>query len=146
MTYLEALPSARIGGLRTLPILGALLTFAVFCALATAQTGTHYHSGKLLQMESVQCVVESQASAPAAPKPCQEYVLQGEGVLFHLHAKGSGQPALLPVGKTVSYHIEEGHFFLRLNGHDREFSVVAMEPVDSGPAPVHSAEKINHLQ
>jgi hypothetical protein len=132
--------------LRTLFISGQLLTLAALCGLAPAQNGAHYHSGKLLQMESVQCVVESQASAGAQSKPCQEYVLQGEGVLFHLHTKSGGQQALLPVGKNLPYRLEEGHFYLRLNGHDREFSVVAMEPVEPQQAPVHSAEKINHLQ
>lgn len=96
-------------------------------------------------MESVQCVVESQARAGGESKPCQEYVLQGEGVLFHLHTK-SAQPGFLPVGKNLQYRLEEGRFYMRLNGHDREFTVVAMEPVDSPQAPVHSAEKINHLQ
>jgi hypothetical protein len=132
--------------LRTPLIFGQFLTLAALCALAPAQTGAHYHTGKLLQMESVRCVVESQATGSGESKPCQEYVLQGEGVLFHLHTKSGGQQALLPVGKNLPYRLEEGRFYLRLNGRDREFSVVAMEPMDSVPPALHSAEKINHLQ
>jgi hypothetical protein len=97
-------------------------------------------------MESVQCIVGSPNPELPAAAPCQEYVLEGEGVLFHLHAQKTGEPVLLPVGKTLQYRLAEGHFYLRLGGHDREFSVVAMEPRESRHAPVHSAEKINHLQ
>ena len=112
----------------------------------SAQNAARYHSGKLLQMESVQCAVQSEDPATPASKPCQEYVLEGEGVLFHLHPPVAGESVLLPVGKTVQYRLHEGHFYLKVAGHDREFSVVAMEPRESRPAPIHSAEKINHLQ
>ena len=97
-------------------------------------------------MESVQCVVGSPDPATAASKPCQEYVLEGEGVLFHLHPGKGGESRLLPVGKSLQYRLSEGHFYLKLSGHDREFSVVAMEPREARQAPVHSAQQINHLQ
>jgi len=99
-------------------------------------------------MESVQCAVESADFAgpdQAAFGSCREYVLQSENVLFHLHAKGKGSQ-LLPIGKDVEYRINEGHFYLRLNGHEREYSVVAMEPLEPRQPAVHSAQKINHLQ
>jgi hypothetical protein len=123
-------------------LLGVLL---LSCG-AFAQGTAKYHAGKLLQMESVQCVVSAPDPATPTSKPCQEYVLEGEGVLFHLHAPRGEESLLLPVGKAVQYRVQEGHFYLRLNGHDREFSVVAMEPRESGQAPVHSAKTINHLQ
>jgi hypothetical protein len=123
-----------------------LLGVLVLSVGASAQSTAKYHTGKLLQMESVQCVVSAPDPATPASKPCQEYVLEGEGVLFHLHAQKSGESMLLPVGKTVPYRVHEGHFYLKLDGHDREFSVVAMEPRESGQAPVQSAKAINHLQ
>jgi len=122
------------------------MTLLLLAGLASGQSAGKYHSGKLLQMESVQCVVESTDSArPADPKSCQEYVLAGENVLFHLHPQ-KDETVLLPVGHTLEYRIREGHFYLRLNGHDRELTVVAMEPIEARQPAVHSAEKINHLQ
>jgi hypothetical protein len=97
-------------------------------------------------MESVQCVVESPNPATAESKPCQEYVLEGDGVLFHLHPAKVGESTLLPVGKILQYRLVEGHFYLKLSGRDREFSVVAMEPRETRQAPIHSAQQINHLQ
>ena len=123
-----------------------VLSALTLAAVASAQTASHYHSGKLLQMESVQCVVGSPDPATAASKPCQEYVLEGEGVLFHLHPGKGEESTLLPVGKSLQYRLSEGHFYLKLSGHDREFSVVAMEPREARQAPVHSAQQINHLQ
>ena len=100
-------------------------------------------------MESVQCVVESSDAASSgsvsAPKSCQEYVLRGENVLFHLQPQGKGT-AVLPIGQSLDYRIREGHLYLRVNGRDREFSVVAMELVESRQPPLYTAEKINHLQ
>jgi len=123
-----------------------LLSVLAFASIASAQNAARYHSGKLLQMESVQCVVESPDPAKAASKPCQEYVLEGEGVLFHLHPAKGGESTLLPVGKILQYRLLEGRFYLKVNGHDREFAVAAMEPRETRPSPVHSAETINHLQ
>jgi hypothetical protein len=131
--------------LRTPFIFGLILSALALPTIAAGQSAAPYHSGKLLQMESVQCVVESETSATSS-KPCQEYVLQGEGVLFHLHAKKGSEATLLPVGKMVAYRLVEGRFYLKLSGHDREYAVVAMEPQESHPANVHSAQAINHLQ
>lgn len=72
--------------------------------------------------------------------------MQGEGVLFHLQSKSPGSEVLLPVGKTMQYRLVEGHFYLRASGHDREFAVVAMEPLETRQPTVHSAQTINHLQ
>jgi hypothetical protein len=113
---------------------------------AQAQQAGRYHSGKLLQMESVPCVVAQQSGAAPANINCDEYVLEGDGVMFHLQPKKASDAHLLPVGKTMEYRLVESHFFLRVNGRDREFSVMAMEPRESAGAPVHSAQKINHLQ
>jgi hypothetical protein len=118
----------------------------VISTLATAQSTAPYHSGKLLQMESVQCVAQSPDSTGGSSKACEEYVLKGDGVLFHLHPKKGGEPALLPVGKILQYRLVEGRFYLKFGARDHEFTVVAMEPLESREQPVHSAQTINHLQ
>jgi hypothetical protein len=122
------------------------IMLALTC-LAQAQAPSKYHTGKLLQMESVQCVVaEAQhATAPASTVNCEEYVLEGEGVLFHFRARDPKHPVRLPVGHTAQYRIVQGHFLLRVDRTEQEFVVVSMEPRESMAAPVRSA-RVNHLQ
>jgi hypothetical protein len=129
----------------TLRIFVAML---VFGCLMQAQTSPKYHSGEVLQMESVQCVVMAENQPPsayAATEECQEYVLEGEGVLFHLRSRDAKHPVLLPVGKRAQYRIEDGHLFIRIGKQDREFAVASMEPREPVDAPVKSV-KLNHLQ
>jgi len=124
-----------------------LTVWLALSCLAQAQAAPRYHAGKLLQMESVQCVVAESgaATAPASAVDCQEYVLEAEGVLFHFRSRDPRHPVLLPVGQTAQYRIAEGHFFLRVDKKEREFVVVSMEPRESKAAPVHSVQ-LNHLQ
>lgn len=129
------------------------LALAVLLAasLVEAQEPKKYHTGQLLQMESLQCTVFENPSADAKATDaavCQEYVLQGDDVLFHLRAKDLKHPVLLPVGKEVGYRLEEDRFYLRVAASDRkdhEYQVVSMEPRTKSEAVVQSA-KVNHLQ
>jgi hypothetical protein len=106
-------------------------------------------------MESLQCTVfENLKASDKEPDSalCQEYVLKGEDVLFHLRAKDTKHPLLLPVGKDMEYRIEEDRFFLRLEAgekgdkKDHEYAVLSMEPADKPAATTQTAMKINHLQ
>jgi len=128
------------------------LAVLLLASLAQAEEPKKYHTGQLLQMESLQCTVFENASheTDAADKSfCQEYVLQGEDLLFHLRAKDAKHPVLLPVGKDVDYRIEEDRFYLHLTASDRkehEYRVVSMEPREKSLAPMQTAMKVNHLQ
>ena len=132
-------------------VLAALLV----ASMAQAQEPKKYHTGRLLQMESLQCTVfENQKPGDKDPDSalCQEYVLQGEEVLFHLRAKDSKHPLLLPVGKDLEYRIEEDRFYLRLEASDKgdkkdhEYAVLSMEPAEKPAGATQTAMKINHLQ
>src|SRR5215471_14501235 len=97
------------------------LAALLLTTLAQAEEPKKYHSGKLLQMESLQCTVfENQSMNAADSTICQEYVLQGDDVLFHLRAKDIRHPLFLPVGKEVGYRIHENHFYLRVSAGDRK--------------------------
>jgi|SRR6516164_442327 hypothetical protein len=129
------------------------LAALLLVSITQAQEPKKYHSGRLLQMESLQCTVFENFSSGAQNTDsalCQEYVLQGDDVLFHLRAKDNKHPQLLPVGKDVEYRIEEDRFFLRLEAKgdkkDHEYLVVSMEPGDKPAASTQTAMKINHLQ
>ncbi len=127
------------------------LAVLMTASLVEAQEPKKYHTGQLLQMESLQCTVFENPSADAKATDaavCQEYVLQGDDVLFHLRAKDLKHPVLLPVGKEVGYRMEEDRFFLRVAASDRkdhEYKVVSMEPRTKSEPVVQSA-KVNHLQ
>ena len=107
------------------------LAALLLASLVHAQDTKKYHNGQLLQMESLECTVFENPTANASDSVvCQEYVLQGEEVLFHLRAKDVKHTVLLPVGKEVAYRIEEDRFYLRLGAGDKkehEYRVVAME-------------------
>jgi hypothetical protein len=137
----------------TLALLGMfmgkmILAVVLLSSLLYAGENKKYHTGQLLQMESIQCVVfQKHPDQGPDSSLCEEYVLQSDEVLFHFRPKGPKHISLLPVGKTVEYRIEEGHFYLRLADHkDLEFTVVSMEPHDQNAPPVRSTMKINHLQ
>jgi len=129
-----------------------VLVALLVASWAQAQEPKKYHSGQLLQMESLQCTVFENPSSDAKASDsavCQEYVLRGDDVLFHLRAKDSKHPVMLPVGKDISYRIEEDRFFVKLSSSDRrehEYLVVSMEPREKPETTVQSAMKINHLQ
>ena len=125
------------------------LSALLFASLAQAQEPRKYHTGQLLQMESLQCTVFEHASSKETDTVlCREYVLRGDSVLFLLRAKDPKRVVLLPVGKEVDYRIEEDRFFLRvaaISKKEQEYSVVSMEPLEKPEAGVQTA-KVNHLQ
>src|ERR1700675_1511389 len=128
------------------------LAVLLFASLAQAQEPKKYHTGQLLQMESLQCTVfeNPSVSANAADTAvCQEYVLQGDNILFHLRAKDARRPGFLPVGKNVDYRIEEDPFYVRVGAGDRrerEYRGLSMEPREKSEPGVQTAMKVNHLQ
>jgi len=128
------------------------LAVLLLASLAQAEEPKKYHTGQLLQMESLQCTVFENASheTDATDKTlCQEYVLLGDNVLFHLRAKDAKHPVLLPVGKDVDYRIEEDRFYLHLTGNDKkehEYLVLSMEAHEKAGTAVQTAMKVNHLQ
>jgi len=128
------------------------LAALLLTSLAQAQEPKKYRTGQLLQMESLQCTVFENPSSDAKAADatiCQEYVVQGDDVLFHLRPKDTKHPVLLPVGKEVGYRIDEERFFLRVstnNKKEREYLVVSMEPREKSEAAVQTAMKVNHLQ
>lgn len=128
------------------------LAVLLLASTALAQEPKKYHTGQLLQMESLQCTVfedASQDSTATDKTLCQEYVLQGDNVLFHLRAKDAKHPVLLPVGKDVDYRVEEDRFYLHLTANDKkehEYLVLSMEPREKSVSAVQTAMKVNHLQ
>jgi len=141
----------------------------VFCAIAAlastafAKDPKAYQTGKLLQMDSVQCgTAEKDASSFAGEMLgtdsgnkktqevlCQEYVLEAQRVIYRIRPRDEKHPVLLPVGEQAQFRLQKDKMLLRvedLDNKEREYVVVSMTPrSDSNTADVQPAS-VNHLQ
>ncbi len=123
-------------------ILTAMLLVA---GLAYAREPRHYESGVLLQMDSAECGIDENSGKSFAGELigtdsahkkthallCQEYILQGERVIYHIRPRDEKHPALLPVGEKAQFRMEKDKMVLRVENGDnkeREYSVVSMTP------------------
>lgn len=122
-----------------------------------------YQTGKLLQMDSVQCgMAEKDAKSFAGEMLgtdsgnkktqevlCQEYVLQAQRVIYRIRPRDEKHPVLLPVGEQAQFRLQKDKMLLRvedLDDKEREYIVVSMTPrADSDTADARPAT-VNHLQ
>jgi hypothetical protein len=122
-----------------------------------------YQSGKLLQMDSVQCGVTEKdaksftgeiAGTDSGSKKtqevlCQEYLLQAERVIYRIRPKDAKHPVLLPVGDQAQFRLEKDRMILRvedLDNKDREYVVVSMTPRTDSSTADATPLRLNHLQ
>lgn len=113
--------------------------------LAYAKEPKHYQSGVLLQMDSAECGLDENSGKSLAGELigtdgahkkthallCQEYILQGERVIYHIRPRDEKHPVLLPVGEKAQFRMEKDKMVLRVEDGDnkeREYSVVSMTP------------------
>jgi hypothetical protein len=123
-------------------IFAAMLLMASF---AYAREPKHYESGVLLQMDSAECGMDENSGKSFAGELigtdgahkkthallCQEYILQGERVIYHIRPRDEKHPALLPVGEKAQFRLEKDKMLLRVEDGDnkeREYIVVSMTP------------------
>ena len=126
----------------------------------TAQAKEHeYNQGTLLQMQATSCGTAEKGSKTVAGELfgtdgqhktteqllCQEYVLQGERVIYKIRPKDDKHPVLLPIGETAQFRIEKDKLILRvpeMDSKEHEYVVVSMTPrtdVGDSRATVNSA-------
>lgn len=122
-----------------------------------------YQTGKLLQMDSVQCgMAEKDAKSFAGEVLgtdsgskktqevlCQEYVLQAERVIYRIRPRAEKHPVLLPVGEQAQFRLQKDKMLLRvedLDTKEREYTVVAMTPRSESDTADASSTHMNHLQ
>ena len=121
-----------------------ILTMMLLTAsVAFAREPKHYESGTLLQMDSVECGIDENSGKSLAGEIigtdgahkkthallCQEYILQGEHVIYHIRPKDDKHPALLPVGEKAQFRVEKDKMVLRVEDMDskeRDYTVVSM--------------------
>ena len=130
---------------------------------AYAKDPKPYQTGKLLQMDSVQCgMAEKEAKSLAGEMLgtdsgskkthevlCQEYVLQAERVIFRIRPRDEKHPVLLPVGEQAQFRLQKDKMQLRvedLDSKEREYIVVSMTPRTDSSTAEASPSRPNHLQ
>jgi len=128
-----------------------VLASMLLAATAYAKEPKAYLSGKLLQMDSVQCGVnekDAKKNKKSQEVLCQEYVVQTDQVEYHIRPTDEKHPALLPVGENAQFRLDKNKMMLRMEGADtkeREYVVVSIKPRSQSTADASPA-RLNHLQ
>ena len=130
---------------------------------AYAREPKPYQTGKLLQMDSVQCGMAEKDGKSFAGEMlgtdsgskkthevlCQEYVLQAERVIYRIRPRNEKHPILLPVGDQAQFRLEKDKMLLRvedLDNKEREYVVVSMTPRSESNTADATPLRLNHLQ
>lgn len=134
--------------MRSKVMLCAVLSLAT---TAFAKDPKAYQSGKLLQMNSVACGTsekEAKSNKKTQELLCQEYVLQGDQVVYHIRPRDEKHPALLAVGGQAQYRLEKDKMKMHMEGSTKEleYVVVSMTPRTDSSAADASSQQPNHLQ
>jgi hypothetical protein len=130
---------------------------------ALAKDPKPYQTGKLLQMDSVQCGMAEKNSTSVAGEMlgtdsgskktqealCQEYELQSERVIYRIRPRDEKHPVLLPVGEQAQFRLQKDKMLLRvedLDSKEREYIVVSMAPRTESTSADATPSRVNHLQ
>lgn len=122
-----------------------VITAVLLLSFAQAKEPKAHQSGTLLQMDSAECGVDENSGksvvgelvgTDSAHKKthallCQEYLLQGDTVIYRIRPRDEKHPVLLPVGQKAQFRIQKDKMLLQVEDVDtkeREYSVVSMTP------------------
>jgi hypothetical protein len=139
-----------------------VLASLLLAATAYAKEPKAYQSGKLLQMDSVNCGVDEKDAKSFTGEIigtdsghkktqemlCQEYLLQSDKMIYRIRPRDAKHPVLLPVGERAQFRLEKDKMLLRvedLDSKEREYIVVSMTPRSESTADASPA-RLNHLQ
>jgi hypothetical protein len=117
-------------------------------AVGFAKDPKAYLTGKLVQMDSVQCGPDS-SSKPTQQLPCQEYVLQADRVTYRLRPRDVKHTVLLPVGEPAQFRLQKDKMLLRMDALDskeHEYIVVSVAPRSDSSSADATPTRLNHLQ
>ena len=128
-----------------------LCTVLALTSAAYAKDPKAYQSGKLVQMDSVQCGTAEKdgKSKKTHELLCQEYVLESEHVAYRIRPRDEKHPVLLPISDRAQFRIEKDKILLRVEDADNkehEYTVVSMTPRTDSNAADAAPARVNHLQ
>jgi hypothetical protein len=119
-------------------------------SIAYAKDPKAYQSGKLVQMDSVQCGTAEKdgKSKKTQDLLCQEYVVESDRVNYRIRPRDEKHPALLPVGERAEFRLEKDKMVLRMedSNKEHEYTVVSMTPRTDSSAADATPARVNHLQ
>ncbi len=112
--------------------------------VALAKDPPSYDKGTLLSMDASSCGIAEKGSKTVAGEIlgtdgehkntqevlCQEYVLQGDRIVYHIRPVDTKHPELLPVGDSVRYRIHKDKMYVLDREGDtkeREYTVTSMK-------------------
>lgn len=124
-----------------LSVAGVILATATF---GLAKDAPSYDKGLLVSMDSSYCgtaekggktiageILGTDAEHKATQQVlCQEYVLQGGRIIYHIRPRDTKHPNLLPVGDTVQYRVHKDKIYIldaEGDSKEREYSVTSMQ-------------------
>jgi len=139
------------------------LCVLVLVSVAYAKEPKTYQTGKLLQMDSVDCGVDEKDAKSVAGEMlgtdsahkktreslCQEYLLQAERIVYRIRPREEKHPVLLPVGEYAQFRLEKDKMLLRvedLDNKERVYTVVSMTPRSDSSTADATPTRLNHLQ
>jgi hypothetical protein len=135
-----------------------LITAILFASFAQAKEPKAHQSGTLVQMDSAACgfdescgksVVGELVGTDSAHKKthallCQEYLLQGDSVIYRIRPRDEKHPVLLPVGQRAQFRIHKDKMLLQVedgDGKEREYNVVSMTPHQAAKSAENTSPK-----
>jgi hypothetical protein len=142
----------------------AMMVAAVAASVALAKDPPSYDKGTLLSMDSSTCGTAEKGSKTVAGELlgtdgehkntqqvlCQEYVLEGERIVYRIRPEEGKHPILLPVGDSVQYRVRKDKMYVLDREDDkkeRQYSVLSMrvreDVKDSRNADARSADAKN---
>src|SRR5436305_6907123 len=141
----------------------ALCMLLGLVTMALAKDPKPYQTGKLLQMDSVQCGMAEKDGTSLAGEMlgtnsgskktkellCQEYLLQSERIIYRIRPRDEKHPVLLPVGEQAQFRLQKDKMLLRvedLDSKEREYIVVSMTPRSESSTADNNPGRVNHLQ
>ena len=124
-----------------LTVVGVMLAMTT---LGAAKDAPSYDKGVLLSMDSSLCgtaekggktiageILGTDAQHKATQEVlCQEYVLQGERIVYHIRPRDTKHPNLLPVGDAIRYRVHKDKIYIldsEGDSKEREYSVISMQ-------------------
>ena len=118
--------------------------FLMLAPATFAKDAPNYDKGTLLSMDSSACgmaekagksltgeIIGTDSSHKATEEVlCQEYILQGDRITYHIRPMDAKHPVLLPVGEMVEFRIRKDKLYLfdpEGDKKERAYSVVSMQ-------------------
>jgi len=124
----------------------SFIAILAFASLAYADELKPYQTGKLLRMDSVPCTV---GNAKSQESLCLQYVLEADGVVFHIRPRNAKHVVVLPAGERAQFRIDKGRLLMRMDGVDskeRQYAVVSISPRSDNSTADATPARLNHLQ